>query len=405
MLTRNTKEKKPETENTSAPAAMADTRIEKYYYKIVIGFVALTALLVVMIVYFAFSKTDIIVSTKPVTKEVTLEASLQDLDGVLLLTDLEDTVGYTDFTGVDEKEGAATGTVTITNETSDDQPLIETTRLLSEADNEEDRVLFRTQEYVVVPAGGSVDVKVAADEEGAAGDIGPSTFEIVALDDSLKSSVYGESSAPMTGGVSTATTVGEEDIENAQAEVRNRIQQKALDLFRAEVKTREGMPPNAQFIESVAIIEAVDGDIDASVGETVDEISVSQKLTVAAPVINTEALMEFINNEMPKQLDVDSTVTSNINPEEIQITLQNVSENQTNAQLQILLTVDTSLSLTSDILNKEKLVNKTRDEITEHLISFDEIENVEVKFSPFWARRTGGAQDSIDIEIEATKPQ
>lgn len=404
MVTTNTKETKPAAKNAVRDAAMADTRIEKYYYKIVIGFVALTALLVVMIVYFAFSKTDIVVHTMPVTKEITLEATLQDLDGVLLLADLEDTIGYTDFTGVDEKEGASTGTVTLTNETSDDQPLIETTRLLSEADNEEDRVLFRTQEYVVIPAGGTVDVPVAADEEGEAGDIGPSTFEVVALDDSLKSSVYGESSAPMTGGLSTSTAVGEEDIVNAQAEVRNRIEQKALDLFRAEVKTREGMPPNAQFIESVAIIEAVDGTVDATVGETVDELSVSQKLTVAAPVINTEALMEFINSELPKQLDVDSTVTSNINPEEIQITLQNVSDNQTNAQLQLLLTVDTSLSVTSDILDKGQLVNKTRDEITQHLTSFDEIDDVEVKFSPFWARRTGGAQDSIDIEIEATKP-
>jgi hypothetical protein len=389
------KKEKPEK------VSLGETRIEQYYYKIVFAFVALTAAMVVMIVYFAFAKTDITVYAQPTTTDIVLEATLQDLDGVLMIADLEDTVEYDDFTGVEEESGFSTGTVTMTNETTEDQPLVSTTRLLSASDNEDERILFRTQEYVVVPAQGSIDVTVIADEEGASGDIEPAQFEVVALDDSLKESIYGQSEQSMTGGLSTETTVGEEDIVNAQAEARNRISQKAIDLFRAEVKTREGMPPNPRFIESVAVIDEAADSVSADIGETVDELTISQTLTVAAPVINTEALMDFINSELPTELEEDSVVTSNINPEELDITLQSVSDNQTNAQLQILLTVETSLSTASPILDLAKLTNKTEDEVNLYLTAYDEIDTVEVDFSPFWARRTGGSQDSIKLTIEA----
>lgn len=94
------------------------------------------------------------------------------------------------------RDGVATGTVTLVNETGAAQPLVATTRLLSEGG-----VLFRLRDRVTVPAGGTVEAAVYADQPGPSGDIGPSRFTIPGLSPALQASIYARSSSPMTGGV------------------------------------------------------------------------------------------------------------------------------------------------------------------------------------------------------------
>lgn len=376
-------------------------RIEKYYYKIVFGFVIMSVLLMVLIVYFAFSKTEITVYAKKQTQEITLTATLSDVDGVLMFSDIGDETTFTDIEqSVNQKIGKAEGTVTIFNETSDDQPLLETTRLLSEGESEEDRVLFRTQEYAVIPANGSAEVSVIADEEGAVGDIPPSDFEVVALAESLKSSVYGKSTAAMSGGITETTAISETDIENAKKAGEEKIKTQALTLFQNELKERTDIPSNAKLIENIFIVETPIETVSAEENDVAKEIIVNQQMTVAAPVINTDAMMSFINNELPEKIDENRVVVSNIDPNSVTISIDEISENQTDAKLSLSFSVETTISENNDLVLPSTFLNSTKEEIRNALLIHEEIEDVQIDFSPFWARRSGGSESSINITIE-----
>ena len=154
------------TKKTKHPSSVAESRIERYYSKIVIAFVVVAVVLIGLIVYFSFTKTTVTVTPTVQNSTVTIESSLSELGGTLVLTDVSGTHDYTAIEGTASKTGKASGTVTLYNKYTVDQPLIETTRLLSDTG-----VLFRTQETVTVPAGGQVEVPVAADQEGATGNI------------------------------------------------------------------------------------------------------------------------------------------------------------------------------------------------------------------------------------------
>ena len=85
-------------------------------------------------------------------------------------------------------EDKAIGNITIINESSLDQPLVATTRFLSE-----DGVLFRLKERVTVPSQGQIEAEVYADKEGESGNIGSSSFTIPGLSSSVQKLIYGES--------------------------------------------------------------------------------------------------------------------------------------------------------------------------------------------------------------------
>lgn len=132
------------------------------------------------------------------------------------------------------EDATAVGTVTIVNETSTDYRFVETTRLLSSED-----VLFRMENASDIPANGTVDVEVYADEAGPSGDIGPSRFTIPGLSEDLQQYVYGRSRTAMTGGSGTVTAVAEEDIEAARSALSDRLLDEAKENFRSMISEEE----------------------------------------------------------------------------------------------------------------------------------------------------------------------
>ncbi|PIW36416.1 MAG: hypothetical protein COW24_05500, partial [Candidatus Kerfeldbacteria bacterium CG15_BIG_FIL_POST_REV_8_21_14_020_45_12] len=236
--------------NFARTNAFRSSRVEKYYSRIVAGFVLVTIGLVALIGYFSFSKTGVVVHPSILSGEFTVKASLENLGGVIVLTDVE---GSKVFTGLSDTStvtsGKAVGTVNLVNNYTSDQPLVETTRLLSS-----EGVLFRTTETVTVPAGGSVTVGVEADESGAVGDIGPSKFEVVALWDGLKDDIYGTSSQSMSGGVKQVAVVSNENIQAAKLALREELREKAKAVFAEEVPSYEGMPSNTRILDTYTVV-------------------------------------------------------------------------------------------------------------------------------------------------------
>jgi hypothetical protein len=375
--------------------SLGASRIEKYYNKIVAAFVVLTAALVVLILYFSFSKTTIVVRPKEVPQELMLQTTVKEMGGTILLTDSEGTATYTDVDSTESRPGKATGTVTIVNNYTKDQPLAATTRLLST-----EGVLFRTQEFVTVPAGGSVDAVVVADQEGASGDIGPSTFEIVALWEGLKEDIYATSKAPMTGGLVSVGVVTAEDIATVKADAQETVLAEAQTRFETEIATREGLPEEP-FIPNAGSVVAVTTDVvSAQAGDQVGTVTATQGVTVALPVLDADLLLAFVQSQIDSQVPAGMKLESTLGVDDLAVTVDHMSEDLTDGDVTITVHAPLVVTADSEVLDRSNLVNKTAGEVESYLQTFSEVDSVSVEFSPFWVTRTPRLPDNITVKVE-----
>lgn len=382
--------------------SLSQSRIEKYYTKIVTSFVVITVFLVIVIAYFSFSKTTITVIPTPVEQEVTIQTTLDALGGTVLLTDVEVTAtAATDelsasTDAVTSSSGTAGGTVTIFNNYSKDQPLVSTTRLLSE-----DGVLFRTQETVTVPAGGSIEVNVLADEEGAEGDIGPSTFEIVALWDGLKDDIYATSETAMTGGLVETTVLSDTVYENTKLTVNEALRSEALERFEGEMATIETLPENPLLIDEGYISEIHTDEQNGTIGEEIaGEFTITRSATVAGAVVDSALLESTIAAEVQDAMPKDTVLNGKINLNTVNLELEELTTEEGESPVTVTLTIQYTITADHKVVSTAALRDKSEQELQTYLQAFDEIASVDVKFSPFWVSKTSSIADNITVEVQ-----
>lgn len=375
-------------------ASLSNARVEKYYRKILAGFVVVTLLLVVAIAYFSFTKTTITINTAAMEESVDLAVDSTSLNGTVVLTDISGELVYTDIETTESRPGKATGRVTIVNNYSQDQPLIATTRLLSEGG-----VLFRTQDTVTVPAGGSVEVDVIADEEGATGDIGPSRFTVVALWSGLQEQIYATSTSSMSGGSGRVGVVTQSDIANAFEALDAQLLEEAAEQFQKEIPRREDLGENILIVSQPTIIERTTSTRSQEAGEEASSLTVSETLTVATVVVDTTLLTDTLTTELSAALGNQRAPLGGISLDQATMTIKAVESDYSNATIDVSFTLDVAAMAVQENIDKSELTNKTPEEIQAYLRTFDEIESAQVELSPFWARRSPALADSISIRV------
>ncbi|HTK04556.1 MAG TPA: pilus assembly protein PilM [Candidatus Eisenbacteria bacterium] len=146
----------------------------------------------------------------------------------IIETDVKATETFTSTGTTKVAAGKSCGTATIINTTARTYTFVATTRLLSK-----EGVLFRMTSAANIPASGTVDVHVCADQPGPEGDIGPTTFTIPGLSPEQQKRITAKSTAPMTGGSGTAKAVTAADIAGARQKLMDKLKKEALDNFSA----------------------------------------------------------------------------------------------------------------------------------------------------------------------------
>ena len=366
-------------------------KIGRSYKKLVWGFSILSLIIILFVGYFAFANTQIVIYPAQIEETVDFQATLEDLDGEISNVEVEGEKRFSDFeaTTTESSPGNASGIVTIYNNYSVSQPLVATTRLLSE-----EGILFRTQENVVVPKGGSIDTEVIADEKGEKGDIGPSKFEIVALNNAKKEFIYGESSEEMTGGITEIAILSDEDIRRGSEELSDELVQKGIDKLKESSDHPENIKENT--IEK-SILES---EVSNKPGDTVTEIEIFEKIQISNISFDEEKLLKLATEKLEENLDMGTTITKTPTLDDIEYTVLSIDENGTNAVIKITVHGTKQINEKNSILDKSQILSKTRKSIQSYFNSFDEIEKVEVTFSPFWVQTSPLLEDQINFEIK-----
>lgn len=369
-----------------APRQSPQQRVHRRFAPLVAVFAVIVCVISGLIFYTAFGQTTVLVKTLPQRVDADFTIQPEDVDAPVVSMDVDATYTYTDFTGVEATPAQATGTVTIVNKYSSDQPLVETTRLLS--DNGSDSgVLFRTAETVTVPSGGEVEVAVYADEPGKAGNIAPSKFEIVALWDGLKDNIYAESSENMTGGLVYNASVTEENLASAIEEANTDMRQSLI----SDLEQKANATPGTINADSL-FLNVIEQTALPEIGTQTDEIIVHTSGTVSAVAVDKDKLTELLQTQSGSE---------NFGPAEVSYVVeQDESSTDGAGQLVIQATVPVEeVTTDASFINVEQLTNRTPEEIQSIVSNYDQVQSVEVKFRPFWLSRSPVGADDIQVKV------
>jgi hypothetical protein len=286
-----------------------------------------------------------------------------------------------------ETDKPAGGKVVIHNNLEQDQPLIATTRLLSETG-----VLFRLKKQVNAKANSTVEAEVYADQPGPAGEIGPTKFTIPGLWIDWQDKIYAESTAPMTGGYGETEFISQETLDKGLQETTERLRQQGESKLQGQLKSGEKILADAVKIDILSSQASVKPDTFGA------EFFVTAEIRLTAVVFDEDRLYQLAEKKLREQTG-DSLDIKNLSRENFSYALEIYDLNKKTATLTTHLEASTTSKLNPDGFNKSKLVGRNYDEIIDYLSREQYIGEVEVRFSPAWLETVPANENRIELIV------
>lgn len=366
----------------------------KIYRRIALSFVLTVAAILLVVIY--ISTTQAIIRIQPVEETVKAEMILDIVKDPTLESEIRGRVvtgtlgkiGLFEPSGAGKKEviGTARGEVTIYNTSGSSQPLVKTTRLLST-----EGVLFRIEDDVEVPAGGSVKVLAYADQEGHTGDIGPSKFTIPGLNTAKQKVIYAESIGAMQGGLATVSVISDQDLVNAVANIKSELETEAQAMLREKV--------GDSYDGETFLTTVVDQANSAEAGEEAAGFEIVMTVKVVGVFYDRAVLEEIAIRKLYDSLTRGKEF-ARLNTEGLQSTIEKADPDNEKANVRVYLDGVTIPSTTSTALDPGRFVGMKEQEIRQLLLSEGVAEHVQVDFFPFWVGSVPRLRDHVYIEIE-----
>jgi len=366
------------------------------FYKIVaLTFLFITLLLLGSIVFMSSKRATITITSKekPIKSTTAVEVSSEPqperskvVKGMVTSTQIITTSTFSP-TGEKKVPAKATGEITIRNDSGSPQPLVETTRFLSE-----NEVLFRLQNDVEIPANSTTTAKIKADKEGEQGNIEPGRFTIPGLSSARQEVVYGTSNEPMTGGSRSVGAISKSDIEQAQEKLRKEIKQKAKNMFKTG-QTKRNL--------KVSLSET-SFQTESKIGEEVDNFDMRTEATVVGAAYDKSKIKELANQSLMKKA-VDDTEIVKSSDKEPQVKFDSYDEENNTAILTVSIRGTSSLNPDSKQLNKVMFFGKTEQEVRRYLLSLEHVHSVDVEFSPAWIDTVPHVSDHVNVVVKKVK--
>lgn len=363
----------------------------RLYRNLAIGFFIVALILASAVFLITFKKVEVKVLARPrsVSVDALFEINKENagknaIKAVFEIAEKNFKKEYKPET-VKEEPGKAEGMVVIKNETERNQPLVSTTRLLSEAG-----VLFRLKKSVVVPAKGKIEVDVYADQMGASGNIGPSKFSIPGLYEALQKYIHAQSSLPMEGGVRKVGVLGQADID------------KAKDNFIESFLNSEKAAAQEKYKEHSGIAVDFQGlkiDVNEKIGNEIDSFVLSGKAKVIIAAYDVRLATEWIDLKAKEKTgSADIALAAPDSPPNI--TIDQADERNGSVRLLVERKIEIRINKNSALLSPALLTGKSAAEIQALIGQMSGVDGVTVKFFPSWADTAPNSPGKIRVTVE-----
>ncbi len=365
------------------------------YRRLAIGFVAVVAVVLVVVVYMSTVKATILVHAKgesakaeflmDVVKTPTKESEVR---GRILSKAIGKTQSFkVTAEGAKEVEGVAHGDVTIYNKTGNNQTLVKTTRLLTT-----DGKLFRIDATVNVPAKGSVSAPAYADQSGKTGDIGTGvSFTIPGLPESLRKEIYAESKMPFFGGLSSVSVVTADELDRSAAVLKKELEEEAKIAMRAEAGTAFA---GESFSTSV-----VEDKRSVVPGATAGDYTVTMSLKVTSVFFDRAAVEEVAVRKLYDQL-VPGKEFKSVNNAGLTAAVEKVDVEGEMANVRVYLDGVMVPSMNNASLDPGTFAGKSAEEVRGMIAKSGLAESVDIQFFPPWINTIPRLKDHIEVKVD-----
>lgn len=365
----------------------------RLYRRLAFGFVAVVVVLLAIVVY--VSTVQAVIRVTPTNETVKIEFLLDvvraptgenEIRGRVLSGTLNRTATYTPSgEGMKEVVGVAKGIVTLHNETGLAQPLVRTTRLLAP-----DGTLFRLDATVSVPAQGTVQVAVYADQKGKTGDVAPAKFTIPGLYPEKQKLVYATSEKAFTGGFGLVSAIGQADIDRAVNDLKEKLTADIKTALRKEVDpTLEG--------ESYAV------DVSAQktsvpIGTQAANFDLTMTVRISGVFYDKKAVQELAARHLFQSLPPGKRF-ADVHAAGLQSTVDKVDLKGEKANIRVYMDGRAIPAANSAGLDPARFAGMSAEEVKKALMADGLAASVEVKFTPAFIRHVPRLKDHIIVEI------
>ncbi|MEK7098197.1 MAG: hypothetical protein AAB906_05105 [Patescibacteria group bacterium] len=384
------------TERSGRSEAQIKDRSIGLYRKISFAFVFLTVALLAIVFYFSFIKVDISLTTNQerinsnlifdVIDEEKNEIKPGSVGGIVKEMDISESKDYKPVTSEVIGEEVI-GKAVIHNNYAKNQPLVASTRLMS-ADNK----LYRIKNTVNIPAGGSAEVEIYADTPSEFMVVGPTKFTIPGLWAGLQDQIYAENAEPTVYQKQVKGVIGQADIDEAVKDLRNAV------LEKAKIETEElGYDQEFYTLDE----NSVSIEMDGKVGEEKESFKAEIKAKVIAVMFDGNSAKGLAQEKINSNISGDKEI-SQLDADDIVYSLNNYDLSQGIATMNASFDGKVVLKGDAEILEKNKIVGLTKDQLEQYLGSLPEISGYEVKFWPSFIDKVPNLinVDRIKVEIQ-----
>lgn len=366
------------------------------YRKIAYSFIVLTVMLLAAIFYFSFVKVTITVEPKQESLNSNLIIDILDKDkgtasgavvaGEVKQAEIEQNKTYPSG-GVETIGEEVTGKITVINDYNRSQQLVATTRFLAP-----DNKLFRLKNTITVPAGGRVEADVYADEISPEMAIGPTHFTIPGLWAGLQDKIYGDSEEPMKYSQKVKKYIQQADIEAAVKDLRESL------LEEAKTEIGESYKDYSQVIYDIDN-NSISREVDGKVGEEKDEFSITMKTKVIVVAFNEDDIFKLAEQKLNSILSDDKKLIE-FKKDNISYGLNNYNTDQGSAALNVSFSGKITALDGANIVERDKILGLSRQQLDAYLKNIPEIANYEIKFYPSFINKVPNLADRIEIEMK-----
>lgn len=332
------------------------------------------------------------------------------------------------FDGVNAK-----GKITIINTSKNEWPLKDGTRFQTE-----DGLVFRLKEGVFVPGQrtggddkeipGTLVVSVEADpfdiyEQpiGDRGNIQPTKFFLPGLSAYNQKIIWGESTEPMSGGITSyKKIIGESDIIAAKKQIEDNLiilakedLQKHIEEINEANQSHLVLLDDDRFLKIKLVSLDVPKDLEGSLQ---NEFEINAEIEASGIAYDEERLFNVLRKNLASRTHPDmQLIESSVKRESIHFDQASfdAEESYDEALGQIKVTVsikgiqeyviDSSMQAGLRFSNKvkEKILGMAKKDAEAYIGNLPEVENVKIKLWPFWISKIPHIADNIQIKLMA----
>lgn len=363
------------------------------YRRIATVFLVLTMGTIGLVLYVVLSRATVVILSRQeeVKLDTVIDIARQPIEGEISgeVIELSDELTQSfPSTSVVKVDVPATGRVVIKSTLSRAQTLVATTRLATA-----DGVLFRIRKTVLVPANGSVEVDVYADQVGPGGDIGAATFTIPGLLPENRKYFTVETVTPLGGGVKDVRMVTKGDVAGAAEVVRDKLSREMT--AKLITKAREG---GAAVSGAILATEVLNQMTDESIGSEASEFDLTLRLKVTGVFYDEAQFQKQIAARLKELVPFDRKF-QRVEEQATVVTVEKTDPASGRANLRVAAKGLSIMSPDAPALDPAKLSGVTVEAARSYLEKIDGVASASVKVSPFWSGRLPNIAEHIKVEV------